>query len=570
VVDQRLADVEARVEALTRRVQAIEARVEEARGVRAPAAGDDGVAATASAAPDSMATFEWSSLADLPLAIGRACLILSGAYLLRAASTAGHWPSSWGALAGIAYASIWWLAAHRAMGREQRLSGATYGWCASLIAFPLLWEATGSLAALSYASAAGVWTAFMLGALAIGVRHASSAVLAGAVGLGLPIGAALVWRAEASWAWIAGLLVCALFGLLVGRGRHGEALCWVPSWIAAATAILLTTAGLTVSAPPWLAASRVFAVEWAWVAAVLVYWVIRRVVQGAALSPADGLLFAATGAVLQLGSLLPRPESAMGYAAAGVIVVLAVFGWMLRGASTTVAPWLWDVMSLLLLLRGSALALTGTARDVAWAALALAGAAAVRTSPSAAWLAPVFGASLAWTSGVLALGLGAVDPRAGDDPRMAQALAIEVVLAASWWILSKRPAVSRVDLLFRESALGLTVIGAAACAIVAVAEAVWLAGADPGAIGMTRAALPTLAALGVLLADRGRGRIELRVVGLAALAAALLQVVARDLVGGSTPAQRFAGFAVIGAGLIGATLILRPRASARVALSPGL
>jgi hypothetical protein len=142
-MDDRLATLERSVSHLSSAVKDLERRLAELES--RPAAS---VAAAADAAPSPDAgdtAFEAASditvVAVLSL-IGRTCLILGGAYVLRALTDAGTLPRVGGTALGIAYAIAWLLPVYWLDASRQRLTAASYGVATALIAFPILWEAT--------------------------------------------------------------------------------------------------------------------------------------------------------------------------------------------------------------------------------------------------------------------------------------------------------------------------------------------------------------------------------------------------------------------------------------------
>jgi hypothetical protein len=103
--------------------------------------------------------------------VGRTCVILGGAYLLRALTEAGSWPTSVGVTLGFVYAMVWLGAADRAGSRGRRLSASFFGAVATVIALPLLWEADTRFRLIDGAAASVLLTAVTLAAIAVSVRQ---------------------------------------------------------------------------------------------------------------------------------------------------------------------------------------------------------------------------------------------------------------------------------------------------------------------------------------------------------------------------------------------------------------
>ena len=86
--------------------------------------------------------------------IGRTCLILGGAYVLRWMTDEGTLPRVGGTVLGIAYAIACLVPVYWRDGARQRLSAAACGVATALVAFPILWEATVRVKLLSPTMAA--------------------------------------------------------------------------------------------------------------------------------------------------------------------------------------------------------------------------------------------------------------------------------------------------------------------------------------------------------------------------------------------------------------------------------
>ncbi len=137
ILEQRVRDLSGAVVSLERRLAALESRP--AQGV------GDGVS-EAVAAPDvpGAGTTQQSdiTLVTVLSLVGRTCLVLGGAYLLRALTDAGTLPRVGGTVLGVVYAVSWLGLAYRLDTTGRRLVAPFYGVATALIAFPILWEAT--------------------------------------------------------------------------------------------------------------------------------------------------------------------------------------------------------------------------------------------------------------------------------------------------------------------------------------------------------------------------------------------------------------------------------------------
>ena len=82
-----------------------------------------------------------SDLASLATLLGRSFIVFGGAFLLRALTESGKLPGAVGVGLGLLYSLIWLVAADRAAA-SNRVSASFHGVTATLVALPLVWEAT--------------------------------------------------------------------------------------------------------------------------------------------------------------------------------------------------------------------------------------------------------------------------------------------------------------------------------------------------------------------------------------------------------------------------------------------
>ncbi|MGB5469155.1 MAG: hypothetical protein WBM64_01955 [Woeseiaceae bacterium] len=134
-MEDRVAELELRLAAVERRLGKLE---------------DQEPGASAIAEGDSEPTLGDGFLSNAPTLIGRVLLIFGGAYLLRAITENDVVPTALGISIGAAYALFWLFVAHRRGRVESQRTGALfYGGASTLLALPLLVEATGRFALLS-------------------------------------------------------------------------------------------------------------------------------------------------------------------------------------------------------------------------------------------------------------------------------------------------------------------------------------------------------------------------------------------------------------------------------------
>lgn len=107
-------------------------------------------------------------LAAPSVLIGRSLIVLGGAYLLRALTESGAFPITWGATAGLFYAAIFALFAHR-QAPALRASATFHGMMAIIVAMPLAVETAVRFKAMDAETAFAIILAFagVVGAISI-------------------------------------------------------------------------------------------------------------------------------------------------------------------------------------------------------------------------------------------------------------------------------------------------------------------------------------------------------------------------------------------------------------------
>ena len=255
-MDDRLARVESTVHDLERSLAAVEARLAAIEGPPAPD-GDRPVPAAApaiasaapagdeAAAPPFVARDDLISVLSL---VGRTFVALGGAYLLRALTDSAILPQAGGIALGLAYALAWLVMADRAGSARRASSAAFHALVASMIAFPLLWEATVRFKFLEPAATAAAVAVVTGLALGVAVRQRLQSLAWIATLAALPTALALIAATRV-------VVPFAVFLILLGIGTlwMGYALEWVllrwPVALVADVAVLALT--LRVSNRSW-------------------------------------------------------------------------------------------------------------------------------------------------------------------------------------------------------------------------------------------------------------------------------------------------------------------------------
>ncbi len=240
-LEHSLADVHARLAALEHQPAAL-APDRAALADRTP---PTAVAPADLAPPPLVARDDVISVLSL---IGRTFVALGGAYLLRALTDSAILPQAGGIALGLAYALAWLVMADRAGSARRGSSAAFHALVASMIAFPLLWEATVRFRFLEPATTAAAVTVVTGLALGVAVRQRLQSLAWIATLAALPTALALIAATRV-------VVPFAVFLILLGIGTlwMGYALEWVllrwPVALVADVAVLALT--LRVSNRSW-------------------------------------------------------------------------------------------------------------------------------------------------------------------------------------------------------------------------------------------------------------------------------------------------------------------------------
>lgn len=200
-MDDRLLRLEAAVEHLQRQIEALEARVARTEAGYA----NEAPAASGGVPPVAVPGLSFNDGGVLVAAIGRSLVVLGGAYLLRAITDAGTVTPAAGVAGGLLYGLASLAAADRA-GPRNRLHAVFHALVATIIGFPLLWEATVRFAVITATQAAFVLALMIAGLIVVSLRRrlqwiawmavagamATSIALVAATGVLLPFAVVLV------------------------------------------------------------------------------------------------------------------------------------------------------------------------------------------------------------------------------------------------------------------------------------------------------------------------------------------------------------------------------------------
>jgi hypothetical protein len=270
--DTRIRDLEAAVARLSARVDSLEHAHRLSPPAHIPIPDFvDAPAATPFADPRAGSP-GWLGL------LGRTCIVLGGAFLLRALTNSGQVPADSGVWLGLAYAVLWLILAGRANGA----SAFFHGLSALIVALPLALEAVLGFKVMSGAVGSLVLMAFAVTSLGVAWhrRHYALAMTttlgALAAAMGLAIGLSQM-PAETVLPPVSALIVIGTVALAVAYSRNWTWLPW-PAALGADLGVLIVTLRATVEPPrdAPLAAQFVLAVL---VACYLGSFVIRIVLR---------------------------------------------------------------------------------------------------------------------------------------------------------------------------------------------------------------------------------------------------------------------------------------------------
>lgn len=552
----RIAELEASMASLRADVSAMHARLESVE--RGLPASPVGLAVAPIPDVDAAQVAGWLAL------LGRTLVILGGAYLLRAITSAHLVPYAVGVGIGLLYGAPWLVLASRAGSRGRRLDAFCYGLSTALIGYPLVWEATIRFGVFSPAESAvvlGALTAAAFGLSAVWRLHSLAAIitcgaLASAVGL-----------AVATDEWLPYTVLAIATGvatLWLGYLRD-----WVLlRWPAALTVdLMIVVLGGRSAGRFWL----VLLVHLVAITAYLGSFAVRTLRKGRMVIPFEvgqsiGILAIVVPSLLVL--VAPHPAAAFTSAAtilAAGLATYAVSFTMVERRAPLINLFFYSLLALALTLIGAAIAMPGPAPALFAVAAVGAAVAARRRAPVVLWTqAALFVAAAAIDSGLLAVASDALGtPAAVWGLPAWTAWAALAGGVATFAIPPQRTGPAARGIMVARLTLAVIAVWTASGAVVLLAgtalrnlpgwDAAWLATLRTGvAVAMT------LAAASMSQRDGWREAGWLTYPLLALLGAKLL---ASDFPGGR-PLTLFLALAAYGTALIAAPRTLRVRRAA--------
>ena len=178
---------------------------------------------------------------------GRVCLILGGAYLIRALVDAGTLPQGTGVAAGLAYAATWAYLAHRA---KRPLDASYHALASILIAYPLIVESATRFGILAPGLAAFFLLAMTCLHATVAWRRDLHPILWIATLISLASGFAIMAARQAIEPFVAVFLALGAGALWLTYGRRWHGLRWPTALAADAGVLVLTLVAAWPGGPP--------------------------------------------------------------------------------------------------------------------------------------------------------------------------------------------------------------------------------------------------------------------------------------------------------------------------------
>jgi hypothetical protein len=570
-LEQRLGEFSLELRRLENRVaslpSAVPERVEEPEAVSIPA--EPALSTLSEQLPQQGAVL--NALTEL----GRSCLVLGGAFLIRALTDSGTLQRPVGAGLGLAYAVLWILLADRSAARGRSTSAAFLGITSVVIAYPLVVETSTRLAVFKPSGAAAILAVLTILCMGVAWRR----------GVGLFAWASLTAAVASSFVlaivtasvepFAAALLAIGVASLWIAYSpRPWRGLRW-PAAAAADLFVVWAALRLAPSGPPASGSAPslsfflpvAFALPFLYLGSFAVRTLARR---------RDVVLFDAVQGIAALAvgfggaALVVRyVEAAQHTLGASAVVIAAgcygvAFVFVERQQGRGRVFLFYATLALLLTLSGSALIAGGGVLTLLWCVLALASAilATRFTRVTLAVHSAVYAAAAAWQSGSAGASIDAfVAPSTRPwAPLTAAGLAAVGAAAACYVLLAREKGeASRAGERFPRLLLAAIVaFGLGALAIVSVRNLIGgrPAGLDPGVIAAARTAVLAAAAFLLAAARRRAPLPELTWLTYGVLSIGAVKLLIEDFPAGR-PATLFVAFVFYGAALLSAPRLLR-------------
>ena len=556
------------LEGVLTRIQQLEARVSmlEARPIAAPEVEEPWRPPVLPPA----AAGQGLSVAAVVGLIGRACLIMGGAFLLRTATDSGMLPPVAGVALALGYCVVWALLADR-QGRKGALAWASFQiLTAAVIALPMVWETTIRFHYLSPALAAaallGVTVLFVAVALRHGLKRTVWFVLLGSLATALTLMAAT----SAITSFTAFFILVGGATLLVSDHPEWRSLRWPAALGADGAVALMTWLALAPGGSDLLVRDlqvpRVTALALALVVIYLgaiLYRTLKRpkAVGGFEAFQAFAVLAAGYGGAIHVAA--GTGAGILGGAALllGMGCYLCAFAFVARRAEGSRDFTFLTFLALVLILAGLPRVVGGGAMAALCVVLGLAATLqASRFSLGPLQIqATLYLAVASGTSGLLTRtwqALTAAAPQGPEGFTLAGVLTLAALLAGHG-LAQRGRAGTEPTLRLRMATFTVGALGVFALAGMLVAFLAPLAKADAGALAVVRTAVLVGVALATAAAGRWLPASELPWLAYPLLGLTALKVLLEDFPHGR-PATLFLALTLLGLGLLAVARCSRP------------
>ncbi|MFN8011937.1 MAG: hypothetical protein U0P81_11095 [Holophagaceae bacterium] len=360
-LDRRLAELEGTVARLEARLAALEAGAPRPR------------ARPVEEAPEPEVSLLPLAPMELMGLVGRVCLILAGAFLIRAFSDAGRLPLPAGVALGLGYGLLWTVQADRAGRAGRRTAAAFHAVTTALIAFPLLLEATVKFHVLSPGLAAVALLGVTLLLAGVCWRRDLHGVFWASVLAALATGFGLMLATAALEAFSAVFIALGGASLWLTYGRRWHGIRWPVALVADLSVFALTSLAAWSGGPPeayrHLSAPRAILLGLALVAVYLGSLAVRILQRHRAVNPFEAVqaalvLLVGFGGALRVAHASGSGELALGILAfaGGAGCYVLAFAFVERQVETGANFTFFSSVALVFVLAGCLIVLPGTAR----------------------------------------------------------------------------------------------------------------------------------------------------------------------------------------------------------------
>ena len=577
-MDDRLARVESTMREIERSLASVEARLAALEGQPAPiaAAGSPHASTTIAAsdmteaaAPPLVARDDFIGILSL---IGRTFVALGGAYLLRALTDSAILPQAGGIALGLAYAFAWLVMADRAGAARRGTSAAFHALVASMIAFPLLWEATVRFRFLEPTTTAAAVTIATGLALGVAIRQRLQPLAWIATLAALPAALALIAATSVVIPFAVFLILLGIATLWMGYALDWVLLRWPVALVADIAVVALT---MRVSNRSWgELPAPVVAVQLFLLTGYLASIVTRTLVRAR-----DVNVFEVVQSVAALGVGFGGAVYVASVTGSGVVVALALVNLMVGAGCYGVAFafvarrqglrrnfYFYTSLGLVLVLVSSRLLVGATVVALIWAGIAVLAAWLARQLGRTALElhAAVYAIAAAAASGLLAAsGSALVGSVTSAWGAFTPATLVVLAAIAACWAIPLAPETDRSGIYARipRLLLVLALVWSASGWLVGLltpmVSATANGGADLGVVATVRTAILAAGALGLAWAGRHARFREAGWLLYPVLIAGGIKLLLEDMPQ-SRPATLFLALA-----LYGGTLIAAPRLTHR-------